>query len=252
MRDKGCTRDRQQCCVKIKELRQPYRKTREVNSRSGSAPQTCCFYEVLHAILSGDPTTTLKGSVDTSQEPRATSGNNKEDIVDEEEENVRQANGGSILPDSEELFLTFEHIPSQDQLAVKRDTREGTSTEILSIGASSTPEQRLSQMRRHKKKTWEDMFDELMHISKSDKMELRAWRITLSENLDVDREDESMLGTSACHTGEMLRIMKEQSDTLRRLVEVQERQLDARVPLQPMLNLLPSSPSLYPPPANVI
>ncbi|KAM9115767.1 uncharacterized protein ACDP82_018052 [Pangshura tecta] len=188
MRDKGCTRDRQQSCVNIKELWQAYQETREANSRSGSVPQTCCFYEMLHAMLSGDPTTTPKGSMDTSQEPRAISSNNKEDIVDEEE-NVRQANGGSILPDSQELFLTLDHIPSEDQLVLERDTREGTSTETLSVGASSTLGQRLSQIRRQKKKTWEDMFNELMHVSESDKMVLRAWRITLSENLDVDRDD---------------------------------------------------------------
>ncbi|XP_074805112.1 myb/SANT-like DNA-binding domain-containing protein 7 [Natator depressus] len=57
MGEKGYTRDTQQCHVKIKELRQAYQKTREVNSRSGAEPQTCHFYEQLHAILAGDPNT---------------------------------------------------------------------------------------------------------------------------------------------------------------------------------------------------
>ncbi|XP_073191453.1 uncharacterized protein [Lepidochelys kempii] len=155
-----------------------YQKTREANSRSGSAPQTCHFYEELHAILGGDTTTTPKHSVDTSQEPQETSSNNEEDIVDkeeEEEENVRQASGGSILPNSQELFLILETIPSQDQLAVECDVGEGTSAETLSVGASSTPGQTLSQIRRRKK----NKFNELMHASKSEKIELRAWRITL-------------------------------------------------------------------------
>ncbi|EMP30320.1 hypothetical protein UY3_12546 [Chelonia mydas] len=107
MGEKGYTRDTQQCHVEVKELQQVYQKTREANSHSGSAPQTCYFYEELHVILGGDPTTTPKRSMDTSQELRATSSNNEEDIVEEEEENVRQASRGSILPDCQELLLTL-------------------------------------------------------------------------------------------------------------------------------------------------
>lgn len=100
---------------------------------------------------------------------------------------MRQASRGSILPDSQELFLTLEPIPSQDQLGVERGDGEGISAETLSVGASSRPGQRLSQIRKWKKKTWEDVFNELMCTSDRDKTELKAWRITLSENLDVDR-----------------------------------------------------------------
>ncbi|XP_043363058.1 uncharacterized protein LOC122458492 [Dermochelys coriacea] len=160
---------------------------------------------------------------------------NEEDVV-EEEENVRQASGGSILPDSQALFLTLEPVPSQDQLEAERDAGEGTSAETLSVSTFSTP----GQIRRWKKKALEDLFNVLMHASNSDKMELRAWRITLSENLDLDR---TACREKECVTqDEMLRIMKEQSDMLRHLAKVQERQLDAKVPLQPMLNRLPSSP----------
>nr|XP_032653577.1 nuclear pore complex protein Nup214 isoform X2 [Chelonoidis abingdonii] len=62
---------------------------------------------------------------DTFQEPRASSSNNKEDIV-EEDKNVRQANGGSIFP-NRQLFLTLEPIPTQDQLAAEHDVGQGTS-----------------------------------------------------------------------------------------------------------------------------
>ncbi|EMP36586.1 Zinc finger and SCAN domain-containing protein 29 [Chelonia mydas] len=68
MGEKGYTRDMQQCHVKIKALQQAYRKTRKANCHSGSAPQTCCFYdnEELHVILGDDPATTAKRSMDTS------------------------------------------------------------------------------------------------------------------------------------------------------------------------------------------
>ncbi|KAM7160519.1 uncharacterized protein RBU57_010618 [Macrochelys suwanniensis] len=200
MGEKGYTRDTQQCPMKIKELRQACQKTREVNSHSGSAPQTCRFYEELYVILCGDPIPTPKCSMDTSQEPWATSSNNQEDIVDEveeEEENVRQASRGSILPDSQELFLTLEPVPSQDQLVAEHDAGEGTSAETLSVGTSSTLGQRLSQIRRWKKKTREDMLNELVHASKSDKMELRAWRMALSDNLHMDREEGEHAGNKS-------------------------------------------------------
>ncbi|EMP31804.1 Zinc finger and SCAN domain-containing protein 29 [Chelonia mydas] len=58
MGEKGYTRDTDQCRVKIKELRQVYQKTREASSHSCSAPQTCYFFEELHAILGGDGITT--------------------------------------------------------------------------------------------------------------------------------------------------------------------------------------------------
>ncbi|EMP37674.1 hypothetical protein UY3_05134 [Chelonia mydas] len=100
-----------------------------MNTCSDSEPQTCCFYEELHATLGGDPTTTPKHSVDTSRVLRETSSNNEEDNIDEEEEeeNVRQA---SILPDSQELFLILEPIPSQDQFTAECDAREGASLHL--------------------------------------------------------------------------------------------------------------------------
>ncbi|XP_073197205.1 zinc finger and SCAN domain-containing protein 32-like isoform X2 [Lepidochelys kempii] len=58
MKDRGHNRDPKQCHVKLKELRQAYQKTREANGRSRSEPQTCRFYDELHAVLGGSATTT--------------------------------------------------------------------------------------------------------------------------------------------------------------------------------------------------
>ncbi|EMP26773.1 hypothetical protein UY3_16173 [Chelonia mydas] len=65
MMDRGYNRDTQQCRMKIKESRQAYQKTKEANARSGSEPHTCRFYDELHAVLRGAPTTTPPLSVDT-------------------------------------------------------------------------------------------------------------------------------------------------------------------------------------------
>ncbi|KAG6933790.1 zinc finger and SCAN domain containing 32, partial [Chelydra serpentina] len=116
MMDRGYIRDAQQCHVKIKEIRQAYQKTKEANSRFGSEPHTCRFYDELHAILVGDPTTTPPLSVDTCK--WGVSHNRDEDFVDEKEEeevedSAQQASGESLLPGSQELFITLELIPSQ-------------------------------------------------------------------------------------------------------------------------------------------
>ncbi|EMP38025.1 Sine oculis-binding protein like protein [Chelonia mydas] len=136
MVDRGYNRDTQQCCVKVKELRQVYQKTKETNSHAGSELQTCRFYDQLHGIRKrgrGDPTTTTPLSVDTCKE--GVSCNREEDFVDEEEEkeeeeeeekNAQQASSESILPGSQDLFITLEPIPSQGGIP-DPEAGEGTS-----------------------------------------------------------------------------------------------------------------------------
>ncbi|EMP33641.1 hypothetical protein UY3_09172 [Chelonia mydas] len=105
--------------MKVKELRQAYQKTKEANGRSGSEPHTCHFYDQLHGILGGDPTTIPPLSMDTCK--GGVSRNREEDFVDEEEEeeeleNAQQASGESVLPSSQDLFITLEPIPSQGEI----------------------------------------------------------------------------------------------------------------------------------------
>ncbi|EMP31447.1 hypothetical protein UY3_11376 [Chelonia mydas] len=138
MVDRGYNRDTQQCRVKVKELRQAYQKTKDANGHSGSEPHTCHFYDELHAILGSAPTTSPPLSVDTCK--GGVSHNRDEDFVDEEDEEeeeevediAQQESGESFLPDSQELFITLEPIPSQGRLP-DPEAREGTS----GIGSST-------------------------------------------------------------------------------------------------------------------
>ncbi|XP_048682640.2 myb/SANT-like DNA-binding domain-containing protein 7 [Caretta caretta] len=84
MMDRGYNRDTQHCCLKVKELREAYQKTKEANGRFRSEPHTCHFYDELHAILGSAPTTTPPLSMDTCK--GGVSRNRDEDFVDEEEE----------------------------------------------------------------------------------------------------------------------------------------------------------------------
>ncbi|XP_073213544.1 myb/SANT-like DNA-binding domain-containing protein 7 [Lepidochelys kempii] len=71
MMERGHGRDALKCRVKVKELWNAYRKAREANRCSGAAPATCCFYEEVDAILGGDPISTPRTTMDTS-EPSST------------------------------------------------------------------------------------------------------------------------------------------------------------------------------------
>ncbi|CAM2101832.1 unnamed protein product [Caretta caretta] len=135
-KDRGYHRDLQQCRVKLKELRQAYQKIQEANSHSGSKPQTCRFYDELHAILGGAPTTTPHLYMDSC---KGVSHNKDEDFGDEEddeerevEDSAHQASGETVLPDSQELLITLETVLSQPGLP-DLESREGTSGECTFV-----------------------------------------------------------------------------------------------------------------------
>ncbi|EMP25706.1 Zinc finger and SCAN domain-containing protein 29 [Chelonia mydas] len=127
MRDRGYIRDATQCRVKLKELRQVYQKTKESNGHSGTEPQTCCFYNELHAILWGATTTTPPLSMDSDNGVLSAM---PEDFVDgedeEEEDELEESTQHTVLPDSQDLFITLTEIPSQPNQA-----EEGTSGDCI-------------------------------------------------------------------------------------------------------------------------
>ncbi|EMP31915.1 hypothetical protein UY3_10953 [Chelonia mydas] len=109
--------------------------------------------------------------------------------------------------------------------------------ESLAFSTSSTPPEKLSQIKRQKRRMHDDMFKEITNASGTANTELRAWRISLSEKLDTDMDSRRASQVPKYTTQEeMLRILKDQSDTLRHLVELQEKQLEARFPLQSLQN----------------
>ncbi|XP_053897837.1 myb/SANT-like DNA-binding domain-containing protein 7 [Malaclemys terrapin pileata] len=150
MMDRGYNRDTQQCRVKVKELSQAYQKIKDANGHSGSEPHTCWFYDELHAILRVAPTTTPPLSMDTCK--GGVSCNRGEEFEDEEEveDSAQQASRESLLPGSQELFITLEPIPSQPSQGglPDREAREGTSDANVSMLPLSSPSQRLMQIRR--------------------------------------------------------------------------------------------------------
>ncbi|XP_050807919.1 myb/SANT-like DNA-binding domain-containing protein 2 [Gopherus flavomarginatus] len=146
MMEKGHTRDSVQCRVKVKELRQAYQKTKEANGRSGAGPKTCRFYAELHAILGVSATTTPPLSMDSKAgvviSAMAEDSVDREDEEEEEEDELAESTQHSILPNSQELFLTQ---PSQ---ASSSDNEAMEATSAANFSSLPTPSRRLSQIRR--------------------------------------------------------------------------------------------------------
>ncbi|XP_074976284.1 uncharacterized protein LOC142073465 [Caretta caretta] len=276
MKDRGHNRDPKQCRVKLKELRQAYQKTREANGRSGSEPQTCRFYDELHAILGGSATTTPAVLFDSFN---GDGGNTEVGFGDEEDDDEevvdssQQASGETGFPDSQELFLTLdlEPVPPEPTQGCLLDSAggEGTSAACVSMITGSSPSQRLVKLRKKKKRTRDEMFSELMLSSHTDRAQTNAWRQIMSEcrKAQNDREERWRAEESKWRAEEskwraedraeaqrwrqrderrqdsMLRLLQDQTSMLQCMVELQQRQLEHRLPLQPLCNQPPSSPS---------
>ncbi|XP_053891131.1 uncharacterized protein LOC128840759 [Malaclemys terrapin pileata] len=252
MMERGHNRDSEQCRVKVKELRQAYQKTKEANGRSGSEPRTCRFYAELHAILGGAATTTPPVIVDSGS--GIVSSATPEDSADggeeeEEEEELAESTQHSVLPNSQDLFLTLTEVPSQASTQ-DSDPMEGTSAAANS-SSLPPPSRRLSQIRRRKKRTRDEMFSEIMESSRSDRAHLNEWKETVSkyrkeasEREDRrdqredrrDARDERWRQEDQRRQDATLGLLREQTDMLRRLVELQERLLENRLPLQPLFH----------------
>ncbi|XP_073214408.1 uncharacterized protein [Lepidochelys kempii] len=184
MKDRGHNRDPKQCRMKLKELRQAYQKTREANSRSGSEPQTCRFYDELHAILGGSATTTPAVLFDSFNgdggNTEAGFGDEEDDDDEEVVDSSQQASGETGFPDSQELFLTLdlEPVPPEPTQGCLLDPAggEGTSAACVSMITGSSPSQRLVKLRKKKKRTRDEIFSELMLSSHTDRAQMNAWR----------------------------------------------------------------------------
>ncbi|EMP37670.1 Semaphorin-5A [Chelonia mydas] len=144
MMDRGFSRDATQCRMTLKELRQAYQKTKESNGCSRTETQTCRFYAELHAILGGAATTTPPLPGDSDDAVLSTMPEDFADREDEKEEDeVEESRQHTILPDSQDLFITLNEIPSQPHQA-----GEGTSV----ISAVNEKEQQGQQASAPKAK----------------------------------------------------------------------------------------------------
>ncbi|XP_074802780.1 uncharacterized protein LOC141983468 [Natator depressus] len=277
MKDRGHNRDPKQCRVKLKELRQAHQKTREATGLSRSEPQTCHLYDELHAILGGSATPNPAVLFDSfnGEGGNTEAGFGDEEDDDEEEvvDSLQQASGETGFPDNQELFLTLdpESVPPEPTQGCLLDPAggEGTSAACVSRITGSSPSQRLVKIRKKKKFTRDEMFSELMLSSHTDRAQTNAWRQIMSEcrKAQNDREEKWRAEESKWRAEEskwqaeeraeaqmwqqhderrqdsMLRLLEDQTSMLQCMVELQQRQLEHRLPLQPLCNQPLSFPS---------
>ncbi|XP_065410508.1 uncharacterized protein LOC135973053 [Chrysemys picta bellii] len=245
MTKRGYSRDATQCRVKIKELRQAYQKTKESNGRSGSQPHTCRFYEALHSILDAAATTTPPLTVDSEDGILSTAASSEmlADGEDEEEDEAVDSAYNADFPDSQDLFITLTEIPYQPSPGVNPDPEsgEGSVAATVSRPTLASPSQRLAQIRRRKKRTRDDMFSELMGCSRADAAQQTQWRENMWQYQRAHSEwEERWRQEDQQATQTLLGLMREQTDMLRRLVDVlQDRRQEDRALLQSLSNRPP-------------
>ncbi|KAM9129113.1 uncharacterized protein ACDP82_010225 [Pangshura tecta] len=254
MMDKGHSRDSVQCRVKVKELRQAYQKTKEANGRSGAGPKTCRFYAELHAILGGCATSTPPLSMDSdvgiviAMAEDYADGEEYDEEADEDD--LAESTQHSVSPNSQELFLTQTELASQPSQATIPDNEAMEGTSAANFSSLPTPSQRLAKIRWRKKKTRDEMFSDIMEVTRKERAHLNEWKEVVSnyrkdasEHEDrrdtqderwwqEDRqEDQRWWQEDQQWWDATLRLLCDQTDMLLHLVELQERQQDHKVPL---------------------
>nr|XP_048726841.1 carbonic anhydrase 5A, mitochondrial isoform X9 [Caretta caretta] len=132
----------------------------------------------------------------------------------------------------------------------------------VSMITGSSPSQRLVKLRKKEKRTRDEMFSELMLSSHTDRAQTNAWRQIMSEcrKAQNDREERWRAEESKWRAEDraeaqmwrqrderrqdsMLRLLQDQTSMLQCMAELQQRQLEHRLPLLPLCNQPPSSPS---------
>ncbi|XP_050798030.1 uncharacterized protein LOC127045679 [Gopherus flavomarginatus] len=174
-----------------------------------------------------------------------------EDEEEEEEEELAESTQHSILPSSQELFVTQTELPSQPSQATSPDSEAMEATSAAHFSSLPTPSRRLAQIRRSKKRMRDEMLSEIMEVTRNERAHLREWknmvakyRKDASEREDRrDARDERWRQEDQRYRQEdqrwrdaTLELLRDQTDILRRLVDLQEEQRGHRVPLQPMFN----------------
>ncbi|KAM9134298.1 uncharacterized protein ACDP82_009703 [Pangshura tecta] len=171
-----------------------------------------------------------------------------------DEDDLAESTQHSVSPNSQELFLTQTELASQPSQATIPDNEAMEGTSAANFSSLPTPSQRLAKIRRRKKKTQEEIFSDIMEVTRKERAHLNEWKEVVSNYRKDASECEDRRDTRDERWRQedwqedqrwwdaTLALLRDQTDMLRRPVELQERQQDHRVPLQPLYNHPPRSP----------
>ncbi|XP_074815932.1 uncharacterized protein LOC141991511 [Natator depressus] len=246
MMERGHYKDALQCRIKVKELRNAYRKAREANRCSGAAPATCHFYKELDAILWGDPTSTPSTNMNTSQ-PSSTR-------REEEEEQQSRSKGAEVEEDtpesldacSQELFSSQEEGSQSWRLVLGEGQipEEVPAATLRSQPSVLSPAERLQRIRKRPRRSKEDMLHEVMQHSSNENRKVQEWQDSERRicQQNEDRRHKSVVLRQQS-TDRLISKMECQADSIQALVAMQAEHYRARAPLQPLSqNSFPCAP----------
>ncbi|XP_050794224.1 uncharacterized protein LOC127043960 [Gopherus flavomarginatus] len=170
---------------------------------------------------------------------------------DDEEEELAESTQHSILPNSQELFVTQTELLSQPSQATSPDSEAMEANSAAHFSSLPTPSRRLAQIRRRKKRTQDEMFSEIMEVTHNERAHLREWKDVVAkyrkdasehEDRRDARDEKWRQEDQRCRQEDQrwrdatLELLRDQTHILRRLMDLQEEQRGHRVPLQPMFN----------------
>ncbi|KAM9172940.1 uncharacterized protein ACDP82_021412 [Pangshura tecta] len=135
-------------------------------------------------------------------------------------------------------------LASQPSQATIPDNEAMEGTSAANFSSLPTPSQRLAKIRRRKKKMRDETFSDIMEVTRKERAHLNEWKEVVSNyRKDAsecedrrDTQDERWRQEDQRWRDATLGLLRDQTDMLRRLVELQEQQQDHRVPLQPLYN----------------
>ncbi|XP_074921088.1 ceramide kinase isoform X3 [Chelonoidis abingdonii] len=140
----------------------------------------------------------------------------REDEEEEEEDELAESTQHSVLPNSQELFLTQTELPSQ---ASSPDTEAVEATSSANFSSLPPPSQRLSQIRRWgEKKTREEMFSEITKVTRKERAHLNEWKDVVAKcRKDAsDREDRRDQGNCFVPASEIIAVEETEIDEKQR------------------------------------
>ncbi|XP_048715527.1 uncharacterized protein LOC125640694 [Caretta caretta] len=212
MLERGHDRDALQCRIKVKVLRNAYRKACEANSHSGAAPVTCCFYTELDRILGGNPTSTPSTTMDTS-EPSSTRQEEEQsgsEGTPAEEDTLESLDACSqeLFSNQEEGSQSWQLVPRKGQ--IPEEVPDATLRSQLSV---LSPAERLQRIRKMPRRSKKDMLHEVMQHASNENRKVQEWR---DSERRICQQNEELRHKSA--------VLQQQSTE--RLIGIMERQAD--------------------------
>ncbi|XP_050795125.1 uncharacterized protein LOC127044376 [Gopherus flavomarginatus] len=182
--------------------------------------------------------------ISTMAEDSAEGEDKEED--EEEEDDLAASTQHSVSPNSQELLVTQTELPSQ---ATSPDSDAMEATSAAHFSSLPTPTRRLAQIRQRKKRTRDEMFSEIMEVTRNERAHLKEWKDVVAkyrkdaserEDRRDARDERWRQEDQRCRQEDhrwrdaTLELLRDQTDILRRLVDLQEEQRGHRVPLQPL------------------